>query len=179
MKRTTLLILALAITLTACGAPAVEPSPTPAPEIELTSTPTPSPEPLPELSPHLPPSGYPWPEFVAGPAEGGYTFRSEELGFSFTVPAEVSHKVAVSEGVEYRDPDGPSFTMYYVPENGRYPITLFYVAVESPRAGYFHPGNWYFGANTSTSVEAMSECSCTIEKHNKQDRYRQPPHYSV
>ena len=117
---------------------------------------------MPELSPYLPPSGYLWPEFAAGPAEGGYTFRSEELGFSFTVPAEVSHKVAVSEGVEYRDPDGPSFTVYYVPENGKYPITLFYVAVESPRAGYFHPGNWYYGARTSTTIEAMSERSAYI-----------------
>ena len=31
---------------------------------------------------------------------------------------------------------------------------------------------------TSSRIE-MDECSCTIEKHNKQDRYRQPPHYSV
>ena len=163
MKRIIPLLLAVLI-LSACGAPAAAPSPTPTPEVQPspTHTVTPSPEPLPELSPHLPPSGYPWPEFVAGPAEGGYTFRSEELGFSFTVPAEVSHKVAVSEGVEYWDPDGPSFTVYYVPENGRYPITLFYVAVESPRAGYFHPGNWYYGARTSTTIEAMSECSAYI-----------------
>ena len=28
-------------------------------------------------------------------------------------------------------------------------------------------------------IETLRECSCTIEKHNKQDRYRQPPRYSV
>ena len=28
----------------------------------------------------------PWPEFLAGPAEGGYEFRSEALGLTFTVP---------------------------------------------------------------------------------------------
>ncbi len=160
MKRITLLILALAITLTACGAPAVEPSPTPAPEIELTSTPapTPSPDPVPELSPYLPPSDYPWPEFAAGPAEGGYTFRSEELGFSFTVPAEVSHKVAVSAGVEYWDPDGPSFTVYYVPENGRYPLVFYYIVAESPRSNYFSPDTWYHSNSTHTII-AMSENS--------------------
>ena len=165
MKRTLPLMLALLL-LASCGAPASVPSsmPTPTPEIQPspTHTATPSPEPLPELSPHLPPSDYPWPEFAAGPEEGGYTFLSEELGFSFTVPAEVSHKVAVREGVEYWDPDGPSFTVYYVPENGRYPLTMFYLTVESPRAGYFHPGNWYYGARTSTTIEAMSEHSAYI-----------------
>ena len=139
-----ILMAIILLLLTACGAPAAQPSATPA-EVEASSTPaaTPSPEPLPEISPQLPPSGYPWPEFAAGPAEGGYTFRSEELGFSFTVPAEVSHKVAVSAGVEYWDPDGPSFTVYYVPENGRYPLVFYYIVAESPRSNYFSPDTWY------------------------------------
>lgn len=158
MKRIIPLALALLL-LAACGTPAAPPSATPT-EVEASSAPsaTPSPEPSPEPSP----SSYPWPEFVAGPAEGGYTFSSEELGFSFTVPAEVSHKVAVREGVEYWDPDGPSFTMYYVPEGIRYPITMFYMTVESPRADYFRPGSWYYGAMTATTIEAMSEHSAYI-----------------
>lgn len=163
MKRLVPLLLALLL-LNACGSPAAEPSPTPTSEVQPSPTHPvmPSPEPTPEPSPYLPPSGYPWPEFAAGPAEGGYTFQSDELGFSFTVPAEVSHKVAVSKGVEYWDPDGPSFTVYYVPENGRYPITMFYVTVESPRADYFCPENWYYGARTSTTIEAVSEHSAYI-----------------
>lgn len=158
MKRIIPLALALLL-LAACGTPAAPPSATPT-EVEASSAPsaTPSPEPSPEPSP----SSYPWPEFVAGPAEGGYTFSSEELGFSFTVPAEVSQKVAVREGVEYWDPDGPSFTMYYVPEGIRYPITMFYMTVESPRADYFRPGSWYYGAMTATTIEAMSEHSAYI-----------------
>lgn len=165
MKRVLPLLLALLL-LTACGAPAAEPSPsaapaaTPLPSAVLAVTPSPEQSPEPTL--YLPPSDYPWPEFVAGTAEGGYTFQSDELGFSFTVPAEVSHKVAVSEGVEYWDPDGPSFTVYYVPENGRYPLTMFYVTVESPRADYFCPENWYYGARTSTTIEAVSEHSAYI-----------------
>lgn len=158
MKRIIPLALALLL-LAACGTPAAPPSATPT-EVEASSAPsaTPSPEPSPEPSP----SSYPWPEFVAGPEAGGYTFQSEELGFSFTVPAEVSHKVAVREGVEYWDPDGPSFTMYYVPEGIRYPITMFYMTVESPRADYFRPGSWYYGAMTATTIEAMSEHSAYI-----------------
>ena len=158
MKRIIPLALALLL-LAACGTPAAPPSASPT-EAEASSAPsaTPSPEPSPEPSP----SSYPWPEFVAGPAEGGYTFSSEELGFSFTVPAEVSHKVAVREGVEYWDPGGPSFTMYYVPEGIRYPITMFYLTVESPRADYFRPGSLYYGAMTATTIEAMSEHSAYI-----------------
>ena len=162
MKRTTLLILALAITLTACGAPAVEPSPTPAPEIELTSTPTPSPEPLPELSPHLPPSGYPWPEFVAGPAEGGYTFRSEELGFSFTVPAEVSHKVAVSEGIEYWDENGESISLYYLPPQMEYGCSLMESIVRVPRRDHFDPERFYNHYTAFFGVVAASEDSLYV-----------------
>ena len=162
MKRTTLLILALAITLTACGAPAVEPSPTPAPEIELTSTPTPSPEPLPELSPHLPPSGYPWPEFVAGPAEGGYTFRSEELGFSFTVPAEVSHKVAVSEGIEFWDENGESISLYYLPPQREYGCSLMESIVRVPRRDHFDPERFYNHYMAFFGVVAASEDSLYV-----------------
>lgn len=162
MKRIIPLALALLL-LVACGTPAAPPSATPT-EVEASSAPsaTPLPEPSPEPSHEPSPSSYPWPEFVAGPAEGGYTFSSEELGFSFTVPAEVSQKVAVREGVEYWDPDGPSFTMYYVPEGIRYPITMFYMTVESPRADYFRPGSWYYGAMTATTIEAMSEHSAYI-----------------
>lgn len=158
MKRIIPLALALLL-LAACGTPAAPPSASPT-EAEASSAPsaTPSPEPSPEPSP----SSYPWPEFVAGPEAGGYTFQSEELGFSFTVPAEVSYKVAVREGVEYWDPDGPSFTLYYVPEGIRYPITMFYLTVESPRADYFRPESWYYGARTSTTIEAMSEHSAYI-----------------
>ena len=162
MKRIIPLALALLL-LAACGTPAAPPSATPT-EVEASSAPSamPLPEPSPEPSPEPPPSSYPWPEFVAGPEAGGYTFSSEELGFSFTVPAEVSHKVAVREGVEYWDPDGPSFTMYYVPEGIRYPIAMFYMTVESPRADYFRPGSWYYGAMTATTIEAMSEHSAYI-----------------
>ena len=158
MKKTLISVLALCLLLTACGAPAAQPTATA--EASPTPAATPSPVPAAEISP--PPSSEPWPEFVAGPAEGGYTFSSEALGFSFTVPAEVSHKVAVREGVKYWDPDGPSFTMYYVPDGIKYPITMFYFAVESPRADYFRPGNWYYGARTATTIEAVSEHSAYI-----------------
>lgn len=98
-----------------------------------------------------------WPEFVAVPAEGGYEFSSEELGFSFTVPEEISQKVAVASGVDYFDPVGTSLTLYYVPENGRYPITMFYLVAESPRGDFFRPGSWYYDSMTSYHIEAMSE----------------------
>ena len=52
----------------------------------------------------LPPE--PWPEFLAEPAAGGYEFQSETLGCSFTVPSEISQKVAVAGGVRYHDPGG-------------------------------------------------------------------------
>ena len=168
-----ILMAVILLLLAACGMPAAKPTaapteaqPTPTPTPEVQPAPTlpvaPSPEPSPEPSPYLTSSSVPWPEFAAGPAEGGYTFSSEELGFSFTVPAEVSHKVAVMEGVEYWDPDGPSFTLYYAPEGIRFPITLFYFVVESPRAGFFRPGSWYYGANTSATIRAMSERSAYI-----------------
>lgn len=159
-----ILMAIILLLLTACGTPAVEPSSTPTPEVQPPPTHpvTPSPEPPPEPSPYLTSSSVPWPEFAAGPAEGGYTFSGEELGFSFTVPAEISHKVAVREGVEYWDPDGPSFTLYYAPEGIRFPITLFYFVVESPRADFFRPGSWYYGANTSATIRAMSERSAYI-----------------
>lgn len=101
----------------------------------------------------------PWPEFLAGPAEGGYEFRSEELGLTFTVPAEVSQKVAVASGVKYNDPDGTSITLYYVPENGRYPFTMFYMVAESPRGDFFRPDSWYYSTSTGHPIAAMSENS--------------------
>ena len=101
----------------------------------------------------------PWPEFAAGPAEGGYEFSSAKLGLTFTVPAEVSEKVAVASGVRYYDPDGASLTLYYVPENGRYPLTMFYLVAESPRADFFRPGSWYYSTATGHPVAAMSENS--------------------
>lgn len=165
MKRIIPHIMALLL-LAACGTPAAEVTtidqPTATAEVSPTPTATASPVPVPEISPQLSPSREPWPEFVAGPAEGGYTFRSEALGFSFTVPAEVSHKVAVREGVKYWDPDGPSFTLYYVPEGVLFPITMFYFVVESPRADYFRPGSWYYEATTPTTIRAMSEHSAYI-----------------
>ena len=99
----------------------------------------------------------PWPEFAAGPAEGGYEFSSAELGLTFTVPAEVSEKVAVASGVRYYDPDGTGLTLYYVPENGRYPITMLYLVAESPRADFFRPGSWYYSASANKPVAAMGE----------------------
>ena len=101
----------------------------------------------------------PWPEFAAGPAEGGYEFSSAKLGLTFTVPVEVSEKVAVASGVRYYDPDGASLTLYYVPENGRYPLTMFYLVAESPRADFFRPGSWYYSTATGHPVAATSENS--------------------
>ena len=142
MKRIVILILALLL-LAACAAEpqeAVAPSAPAAavtPEADAPSTP-PEPEEPPappeEETPaepdeettapmeDLPPE--PWPDFLAGPAEGGYEFQSETLGCFFTVPAEISQKVAVAEGVRYHDPEGTCLTFYYVPENGRYPLTM-------------------------------------------------------
>lgn len=160
MKRIIPLILALLL-LAACGAEVVEATPTPESTPVPTSeaedpasasdmmTPAPSAEYTPE----------PWPEFLAGPAEGGYEFRSEELGLTFTVPAEVSQKVAVASGVKYHDPDGTSLTLYYVPENGRYPFVMFYMVVESPREDFFRPGSWYYSTSTGHPIAAMSENS--------------------
>ena len=75
------------------------------------------------------------------------------------MPAEVSEKVAVASGVRYYDPDGASLTLYYVPENGRYPLTMFYLVAESPRADFFRPGSWYYSTATGHPVAAMSENS--------------------
>ncbi len=160
MKRIIPLILALLL-LAACGEEVAEATPTPEPTPVPTSeaedpasasdmmTPAPSAEYTPE----------PWPEFLAGPAEGGYEFRNEELGLTFTVPAEVSQKVAVASGVKYRDPDGTSITLYYVPENGRYPITMFYMVAESPRGDFFRPDSWYYSTSTGHPIAAMSDNS--------------------
>lgn len=158
MKRIIPLILALLL-LAACGAEPAEATPTseptpvtthetgdPASSSDMT-TPAPSEEYTPE----------PWPEFLVGPADGGYEFRSEELGLSFTVPEEVSQKTAVASGVKYFDPDGTSLTLYYVPEDGRYPLTMFYLVMQSPREDFFRPGSWYYSKATSYPVAAMSE----------------------
>ena len=152
MKRIVPLILALFL-LAACGAEPAEEAPT--------SEPTPAPTPGADVtaSPSVEATPEPWPEFVAGPAEGGFEFQSEELGLSFTVPAEVSHKAAVSAGVKYYDPDGASLTLYYVPEDGRYPLTMFYLAAESPRGDFFRPGSWYYSKETGHPIAAMSENS--------------------
>lgn len=160
MKRIIPLILVLLL-LAACGAGVVEatptPEPTPASTPEAGDSATPSdmmtPAPSAEYTPE------PWPEFLAGPAEGGYEFCSEELDLSFTVPAEVSQKVAVASGVKYYDPDGTSITLYYVPENGRYPITMFYMVAESPRGDFFRPDSWYYSTSTGHPIAAMSENS--------------------
>lgn len=105
------------------------------------------------------PDATPWPEFLAGPAAGGYTVRSEALGCSFTVPAAVSQKVAVASGVRSFDPEGTCLTLYYVPEGGRYPLTMFYLVAEAPRADFFRPGSWYYSAPTNHPIVAMGEDS--------------------
>lgn len=87
MKRIIPLILALLL-LAACGAEAAEATPTP----ESTPVPTSEAEDPASASDMMTPASSaeytpePWPEFLAGPAEGGYEFRSEELGLTFTVP---------------------------------------------------------------------------------------------
>ena len=101
----------------------------------------------------------PWPEFLAGPTAGGYTVRSEALGCSFTVPAAVSQKVAVASGVRSFDPEGTCLTLYYVPEGGRYPLTMFYLVAEAPRADFFKPGSWYYSAPTNHPIAAVGEDS--------------------
>ena len=186
MKRIVILILALLL-LAACAAEpqeAVAPSAPAAavtPEADAPSTP-PEPEEPPappeeetpaepkeetpaepkEETPaapveDLPPE--PWPEFLAGPAEGGYDFQSETLGCSFTVPEEISQKVAVAGGVRYHDPEGTCLTFYYVPENGRYPLTMFYLVAATPRAVFFRPGSWYYSTQTGHSMVAIGEDS--------------------
>lgn len=158
MKRIIPLILALLL-LAACGAEATEATPTP----ESTPVPTSEAEDPASASDMMTPAPSaeytpaPWPEFLAGPAEGGYEFRSEELGLTFTVPPEVSQKVAVASGVKYHDPDGTSLTLYYVPENGRYPITMFYMVAESPRGDFFRPDSWYYSTSTGHPIAAMSD----------------------
>lgn len=165
MKRIIPLILALLLLalllLAACGAEVMEATPTP----ESTPVPTSEAEDPASASDMMTPmpsveeTPVPWPEFVAGPAEGGYEFCSEELGLSFTVPAEVSQKVAVASGVKYYDPDGTSITLYYVPENGRYPFKMFYMVAESPRGDFFRPGSWYYSTSTGHPIAAMSDNS--------------------
>lgn len=170
MKRIVILILALLL-LAACAAEpqeAVAPSAPAAavtPEADAPSTP-PEPEEPPappeEETPaapveDLPPE--PWPAFLAGPAEGGYEFQSETLGCSFTVPEEISQKVAVAEGVRYHDPEGTCLTFYYVPENGRYPLTMFYLVAATPRAAFFRPDSWYHSTQTGHSIVAIREDS--------------------
>ena len=56
-------------------------------------------------------------------------------------------------------PEGTCLTFYYVPENGRYPLTMFYLVAATPRAVFFRPGSWYNSTQTGHSIVAIGEDS--------------------
>lgn len=160
MRRMIPLILALML-LAGCAAKsaptvsAPEPTaePVPVETLKPVLEPTPEPTPVPSYDPTY------WDDPIAGPVEGGYEFRSEELGLSFTVPAEISEKVGVVYGINYFNPQGPSLTLYYYPEDGSIPHFLSSIVVVSPRSSFFDQDNWYQGTMTSQNIIAASETS--------------------
>lgn len=164
MRRMIPLILALML-LAGCAAKsaptvsAPEPTaePVPVETLKPVLEPTPEPTPVPSYDPTY------WDDPIAGPVEGGYEFRSEELGLSFTVPAEISEKVGVVYGINYFNPQGPSLTLYYYPEDGSIPHFLSSIVVVSPRSSFFDQDNWYQETMTSQNIIAASETSLYFE----------------
>lgn len=159
MRRIMPLLLVLLL-LAGCSAERAEPlASVPAPTAEpvpvetLTPVlePTPEPTPMPSYDPTY------WDDPIAGPVEGGYEFRSEELGLSFTVPAEISERVGVVYGINYFNPQGPSLTLYYYPEDGSMPHFLSSIVVVSPRSSFFDRDNWYQDSMIGKSIVAVSE----------------------
>lgn len=160
MKRMIPLILALAL-LAGCAAVDAPSVSAPAPEVEAVPTAAPTPEPTPEPTPAPEPTQAPdepeydpdhWKNPVAGPAEGGYEFVSEELGFRFTVPEEISERVGVVPGVNGFEAGEWSFTIYYYPEDGSAAHFLSSIAAVSPRSSFFDEDNWYQGAGADVTI---------------------------
>lgn len=165
MKRMIPLVLALVL-LAGCAAVDAPSVSAPAPEIEVTPTPAPTPEPTPAPEPTQEPAQEPekpeydpdhWKDPVAGPAEGGYEFVSEELGFRFTVPEEMSGRVGVVPGINGFEAGGESFTLYYYPEDGSAAHFLSSIAAVSPRSAFFDADNWYQGTGASLTIIAAGE----------------------
>lgn len=156
MRRMIPLTLALLL-LAGCAAESAPTVSAPEPEAEYVPAPTSTPAPEPSSEP-TPEPNY-WDNPVAGPAKGGYEFRSDKLGLSFTVPAEISEKVGVVEGIDYFDPEGTSLTIYYYPEDGGGAHFLTSIVAVSPRSAFFDQDNWYQGLMTSQNIIAASETS--------------------
>lgn len=171
MRRLIPLVLALAL-LAGCAAVDAPPVSAPAPEVEAVPTAAPTPEPMPEPTPAPEPTQAPdepeydpdhWKNPVAGPAEGGYEFVSEELGFRFTVPKEISGRVGVVPGINGFEAGGESFTLYYYPEDGSAAHFLTSIAVVSPRSSYFDPDNWYQSSSIGKTVIAAGETALYLK----------------
>lgn len=157
MRRLIPLILALLL-LAACGAEAVPevseptPEPTPTPEPAPTPVPTPAesadnaspgdlatPTPTPERDESIPEE----PEFILGPAEKGYTFRCDELGFSLPVPDEAAPYLGICMGIPHFVSEDESCSFYYIyGEDGQYTAFSSGIIV-APRRDFFNPGRFY------------------------------------
>ena len=157
MRRLIPLILALLL-LAACGAEAPPevseptPEPTPTPEPAPTPVPTPAesadnaspgdlatPTPTPERDESIPEE----PEFILGPAEEGYTFRCDELGFSLPVPDEAAPYLGICMGIPHFVSEDESCSFYYIyGEDGRYTAFSSGIIV-APRRDFFNPGRFY------------------------------------
>lgn len=130
MKRIIPLILALAL-LAACGIePAAE-----TPEITPTAAPSPSASPEPGSAAGM--------DFIAGPEAEGYTFRSEELGFSLEIPAEAAPYIGICRGIPGFVPEDEAYSFYYIyGDEGQY-CGFISAIIAAGRRDFFNPGRYY------------------------------------
>ena len=130
MKRIIPLILALAL-LAACGIePAAE-----TPEITPTAAPSPSASPEPGSAAGM--------DFIAGPEAEGYTFRSEELGFSLEIPDEAAPYIGICRGIPGFVPEDEAYSFYYIyGDEGQY-CGFISAIIAAGRRDFFNPGRYY------------------------------------
>ena len=85
--------------------PRIEPA-AESPEITPTAAPSPSASPEPGSAAGM--------DFIAGPEAEGYTFRSEELGFSLEIPDEAAPYIGICRGIPGFVPEEQAYSFYYI-----------------------------------------------------------------
>ena len=106
---------------------------------ELSAAVSATPTPTPERDESIPEE----PEFILGPAEEGYTFRCDELGFSLPVPDEAAPYLGICMGIPHFVSEDESCSFYYIyGEDGRYTAFSSGIIV-APRRDFFNPGRFY------------------------------------
>ncbi len=135
------LVLA-ALLLAACGTePAAETPPAesvdPSSPYDLATPETPSAAPDPDIPDE--------PEFIRGPEAGGYTFRSEELGFSLEIPDEAAPYIGICRGIPGLMPEDEACSFYFIyGEEGQYKAFISAI-VAAERDELFNPGRYFNG----------------------------------